>query len=84
MWKAKHPPTSTTHCYRCGSGSNNMDRVQASRRRGMTYQRTTKYRNWINKRRFLAKIEGSVAELVSGRKYLITPKGWVRMGGSPK
>ena len=52
---------------------------ETSKGEDMKYQRTTKYRNWINKRRFLAKIEGSMAELVSGTKYLITPKGWVRM-----
>ena len=45
----------------------------------MSYERTTKYRNWINQRIFLPIIEGTTAKLSSGRTYLITPKGWVRL-----
>lgn len=42
----------------------------------MAYERTTGYRNYMNRRRLMPTFIGNRARSFSGRYYLITKQGW--------
>jgi len=44
------------------------------------YKRTSGYRNWVNRRCYLPRIEGVLARLATGRMYRIMENGeWRRV-----
>ena len=45
----------------------------------LTYQRTTGYKNWINKRAWMPRVTSGVATQVDGRQYTIHDNGWRRV-----
>ena len=46
------------------------------------WRRTTGYRNFINRRRWMPVIDGQVAKLQSGRQYYMWSTGWRRIPGA--
>ena len=43
------------------------------------YQRTSRYRNWMNKRMWLPIVKGALATMASGAQYIVRKEGWRRI-----
>ena len=43
------------------------------------YQRTRRFRNWMNRRCYLPVIRNGIASLPGGRRFQVRDDGWRRM-----
>lgn len=45
----------------------------------MQYEKTSGYRNWLNRRCWLPFIRNGIAHMKSGARYLVEENGWKRI-----